>query len=80
MHDFAFVVARNFVDQTEYVEREDGSRVEIHYLVEQAHHYQVPRFHEFMKTAFAKFERYVGPYPYQTLTVVFWRQTWTLWS
>lgn|GEM_PF-1507064 len=71
VHDFAFLVAKNFTDHIEHIKKSDGSELEVHYLLEQHLKYQIPRFHTLMEKAVAKFEKYIGPYPYQTLSLVF---------
>jgi len=71
VHDFAFLVAKNFVERVEYFERDDGSQIELHYFMEKDHEYQVPRFNRFMQQGIAKFEKHIGRYPYQTLSIIF---------
>jgi hypothetical protein len=70
VHDFAFVAGNDLHDETIPFDSGKGPPVAVRYLVPSGTAHQVPRWRRAVEGALAVLGRRVGPYPYETLTVV----------
>ena len=65
VHDFAWTASPGFLEYTD-----TWRHVELRLLLQPAHEGQAARHFEAAKVALEKFDAWVGPYPYTTLTLV----------
>ncbi|RMG47403.1 MAG: M1 family peptidase [Acidobacteria bacterium] len=71
VHDFAFVVARDFEEiVSEHDPPGPGGPVELHYVLPHEFADQLPRWRTVAEATLDLLGRRVGPYPYRTLTIV----------
>jgi hypothetical protein len=76
VHDFALVVGRGLADRwARYAPKGGGPAVDVRYIVTSGTEHQIPRWQRAVEGSLDVLGSRVGPYPYDTLTVVlmpFW--------
>jgi hypothetical protein len=76
VHDFALVVGRGLADRwARYAPKGGGPAVDVRYIVTNGTEHQIPRWQKAVEGSLDVLGSRVGPYPYDTLTVVlmpFW--------
>src|SRR5262249_41881598 len=71
VHDFAIVAGRSLVDQVaRHTPEGGGPPVDVRYIVPAGSEHQIPRWRRAVEGALDVYGTRVGPYPYETLTVV----------
>ena len=72
VHDFAFMLGEHFEDvAADYTPAGRDTPVRVHYLMPSAEAYQLPRWRRDAEAALDTLGERVGPYPYETLSIVF---------
>ena len=70
IHDFAWTVSPRYVVKEDGVFQGQMGPVKLRFLMQPAHWNQVERHEKITKETMERFEKWYGPYPYKTLTVV----------
>src|SRR5579859_303723 len=70
VHDFAWTADTRFVQVDDSWQSSSGHQVKIKLLLERPHANQAQRHLDIIKQSLDHFDRWYGPYPYSTLTVV----------
>lgn len=71
VHDFALVAGKGLTDQwARHTPKGGGPPVDVRYIVTAGTEHQIPRWRRAVEGALDVFGSRVGPYPYETLTVV----------
>lgn len=70
VHDFAWVVSDEIVEESDTYARKDGSEMQINAFVQPERKKYLDRYFQIVKDCLLYFEENVGSYPYQVVTLV----------
>ncbi|MGE5352244.1 MAG: M1 family metallopeptidase, partial [Acidobacteriota bacterium] len=70
IHDFAWMASENIISKNSAYIRGDNSRITIKTFVQPENEKYTDRYIQAVKNSLTFFEKFIGQYPYQTITVV----------
>ncbi|MCU7513178.1 MAG: M1 family metallopeptidase [Ignavibacteria bacterium] len=70
IHDFAWMASDNIISKNSEYIRRDNSRITIKTFVQPENEKYLERYVQAVKNSLTFFEKFIGQYPYQTITVV----------